>query len=77
MVTVSVVQAKTRLSELLDMVASGEEVVITRRGDPIANISAIQRPTKPLRSLQDFRDQMPAWSKSSAQLLQEMRDEEL
>ena len=77
MVTVSVVQAKARLSELLNRVVSGEEVVITRRGDPIAHLSAIQRPAKPLRSLRDFREKMPAWSKPSAQLLREMRDEEL
>lgn len=31
--------AKNRLSELLDLVEAGEEVVITRRGKPIARLA--------------------------------------
>jgi antitoxin (DNA-binding transcriptional repressor) of toxin-antitoxin stability system len=31
--------AKTRLSELLDRVERGEEIVITRRGRPVARLS--------------------------------------
>ncbi|MBF0461340.1 MAG: type II toxin-antitoxin system prevent-host-death family antitoxin [Magnetococcales bacterium] len=77
MQTVSVVQAKARLSELLDQVAAGEEVVITRRGNPVAHLSAVPKTTKPLCPLGDFRDKMPAWRKPSAQLLREMRDEAL
>lgn len=41
MVTVGVHEAKTNLSRLLQRVASGEEVIITRSGVPIARISAI------------------------------------
>lgn len=41
-VTVGVFDAKTRLSELVDQVArTGEEVVITRRGRPLARITPI------------------------------------
>jgi prevent-host-death family protein len=36
--SVGVHQAKTNLSQLLDDVASGEEVVITRRGRPAARL---------------------------------------
>lgn len=39
--SVGVHQAKTHLSRLLDDVASGEEVVITRRGEPCARLTAI------------------------------------
>ena len=39
MLTVTLVEAKTRLSELLDKVAAGEEVVITRHGRPAARIA--------------------------------------
>ena len=35
-------EAKTHLSRLLDDVASGEEVVITRRGEPAARLVAIR-----------------------------------
>ena len=48
MVTVSLAQAKARLSELLDKVEAGQEVVITRRGKAVAHLSAAVRPRKPL-----------------------------
>ena len=35
---VSVYEAKTHLSRLLDAVAAGEEVVITRNGQPVARL---------------------------------------
>lgn len=41
MVTVGVHEAKTHLSRLLQQVASGEEVVITRSGVPIARLCAV------------------------------------
>ena len=44
--SVGVREAKTHLSRLLDDVAAGEEVVITRRGQPAARLVAVevQRP---------------------------------
>lgn len=36
--SVGVHEAKTHLSELLDDVAAGEEVLITRRGEPAARL---------------------------------------
>jgi prevent-host-death family protein len=36
MKTVGAFEAKTHLSELLDLVAEGERVTITRRGTPVA-----------------------------------------
>ena len=42
MVTVNLAQAKARLSELLDKVEAGQEVVITRRGKAVA---VVRRPT--------------------------------
>ncbi len=44
--SVGVHEAKTHLSRLLDDVALGEEVVITRRGEPAARLVAIRRATK-------------------------------
>lgn len=34
-------EAKTHLSRLLERVAAGEEIVIDRRGEPIARLTAI------------------------------------
>jgi prevent-host-death family protein len=77
MVTVSLVQAKAHLSELLDKVEAGEKVVITRHGRPVAQLSSVVRPKLPLRPLAEFRARMPAWRKPSTALLREARDEAL
>ena len=37
----SISDAKTRLSELVDKVDHGEEIIITRRGRPVAKLSPI------------------------------------
>jgi prevent-host-death family protein len=78
MVTVSLVEAKAHLSELLDKVEGGETVIITRHGKPVANITAAAQPRRPIpiKELAEFRARMPRWRKSSAVLLREMRDEE-
>jgi prevent-host-death family protein len=44
---VSVYDAKTNLSRLLDRAASGEEVVITRNGRPVAKLVAATPVRKP------------------------------
>ena len=51
MLTVTLVEAKTRLSELLDKVASGEEVVITRHGKEVARLV----PVRPIHSREQAR----------------------
>jgi len=38
MITVGAFEAKTHLSALLDRVAGGEEVVITKHGKPVARL---------------------------------------
>ncbi len=79
MVTVNLAQAKAHLSELLDKVEAGEEIVVTRHGRPVARILAAARPKQPLPldELAAFRATMPRLGKSSAKLLREARDEEL
>ena len=75
MVTVTLVEAKSHLSELLDKVESGEEIAITRHGKVVARLSPASPPRKPLRSLAEFRARMPRLRKPSAILIREMRDE--
>jgi prevent-host-death family protein len=41
-ITVGVHEAKTTLSRLIDAAESGEEVVITRRGKPVAKLQPVQ-----------------------------------
>jgi prevent-host-death family protein len=45
MKTVNVHEAKTTLSRLLEEVERGETVVIARNGQPIAELTAIVKPT--------------------------------
>ncbi len=77
MVTDSLAQAKAHLSDLLDKVESGEEVVVTRRGRTVARILAAFRPKQPLPldELAAFRATMPRLRRPSAELLREARDE--
>ena len=49
MIKVGAFEAKTRLSSLLDRVAAGEEVVITKHGKPVAKLVGAQL-TDPARA---------------------------
>jgi len=77
MVTVNVAHAKAHLSELLDRVEAGEEVIITRHGKPVAQMCQMSSPKKPLDldKLAAFRATLPLQRRSSADVLREMRDE--
>ena len=77
MSTVTLADAKTHLSHLLDQVEAGEEVVITRRGLPVARISPVEKPKRPIKALAEFRTHMPSWRKPSTDLLRDLRDEGL
>ena len=44
---VGVLEAKNRLSELLEAAQRGEEVVITKRGEPIATLNAVRKRMSP------------------------------
>ncbi len=74
----SLAQAKAHLSELLNAVESGEEVVITRHGRPVARVVPaipLKQPL-PVQRLVELRHQVPAWKNSSAESLRELRDAE-
>ncbi len=77
MLRVNLAEAKARLSELLDKVETGEEVIITRRGREIARIRgvAVQKKPVPVDELEAFRATMPRMRTSSAKLLRQLRDE--
>jgi len=77
MVTVTLVEAKAHLSELLDKVETGENVVITRHGKPVAHLSAAAQIKQPVRSFAHVRAKLPRLRKPSAVRLREMRDESL
>lgn len=54
---IGIYDAKARLSELIDAVAAGGEVVITKRGKPVARLVAPEAPRKssPARAAKRIR----------------------
>lgn len=76
---VNATYARAHLSELLREVESGQELIITRRGQDTARLSKVtQRVPKepiPLAELAEFRAKMPKLRKPSSKLIREMRDE--
>lgn len=46
MITIGAFEAKTHLSSLLDRVAAGEEVLITKHGKPVARLSPATEATR-------------------------------
>ncbi len=77
MVTVNLTQAKARLSELLDKVEAGQDVLITRHGRAVACMSAAAGPKKPipLQELAEFRSTMPRLRRPAVESLRDLRDE--
>jgi prevent-host-death family protein len=47
MTNVGIFEAKNRLSELVERAARGEEIVITRRGEPLARLMPPRAPDAP------------------------------
>ncbi len=78
MLTVNLAHAKAHLSELLDKVEAGEEVIITRHGKPVAHMRQAVAPKEPLdlEALAALRATLPNWGRDSATLLRQMRDDE-
>lgn len=59
MTTVGVHEAKTHLSRLLQLVESGEEVVIERHGEPVARLVAAGSKRNPIFGYDEGRFVVP------------------
>ena len=73
---VSLADAKAHLSELVDRVEAGESIDITRRGKPVARLTAVARPRKRIDAtlLQSLTANMPPQAQGAADLVRSMRD---
>ncbi len=49
METVNIYDAKTRLSQLVDKAASGEDVVVSRNGKPLVRITRLVAPKRRIK----------------------------
>lgn len=72
----SVAETKAHLSEIIKRVESGEEVTITRRGEPVAMVGPVKKPAEAIdwKRIAEFRRTLPKSRMSAADLIREMRD---
>ncbi|MBU2644897.1 type II toxin-antitoxin system prevent-host-death family antitoxin [bacterium] len=77
MKTVSVREAREKIGSLLDAVSAGENIVITRRGKPVAQLTAVETEDISIRFADRtrFREQISSSQISSKKLIRKMRDE--
>ena len=77
---VGLAEAKAQLSALLDAVEAGEEVVITRRGQPVARVIPERHDpagaTDWVAQLRSLHQQQPGPRASAVELLRQLRDQE-
>lgn len=73
---ISLADAKAHLSELVDRVEAGDSIDITRRGKPVARLTAVTRPRKRIDAalLQALTATMPPQAQNAADLVRSMRD---
>lgn len=79
--THSVAEAKNKLPELIDRAISGEGVIITRHGRPVAELRAIPAPARPITAedldwLAARRVGRGRPKEDAGKLLSRMRDED-
>jgi prevent-host-death family protein len=76
--SISLADAKARLSELIDRAEAGEEICITRRGKPVARLLPAQRARKTIDvgAMRQVTDRMPQQPEDAAAFVRRMRDED-
>jgi prevent-host-death family protein len=75
---INVREARQHIGRLLDAVSAGEEVIITRRGKPVAKLLQFQEQGQeaaffPRRK--EFRESIPQALRSSTEEIRTIRDE--
>ncbi|GJD55319.1 type II toxin-antitoxin system Phd/YefM family antitoxin [Methylobacterium dankookense] len=76
MTRVSLAEAKAHLSALIDSVAAGDTVTITRRGKAVAQLTAAEQGLRPVdpEALRAVTETLPHADLSAGFLLREIRD---
>lgn len=74
--TVTLADAKTRLSELTELATQGETIVITKRGKPVAQVTKPTRAKKPvsLEALRALTSSLPRQPEGAGKFIRKMRD---
>jgi prevent-host-death family protein len=73
---ISLAEAKTHLSDLIDQVSKGEEVTITKRGKPVARLTPVQpkRIRIDAKALRAHTSTMTFQTQSAGDFIRAMRD---
>lgn len=73
---INLADVKAHLSEMVDRVEAGESIDITRRGKPVARLTAVIRPRKAIDAaqLQSLTASMPSQPQNAADLVRSLRD---
>ena len=76
--SINLADAKAHLSKLVERAAAGDTVRITRRGKPVAQITAVQTPRKRIdvSALRVMTDRMQMQQESARDLVPRLRDED-
>jgi antitoxin (DNA-binding transcriptional repressor) of toxin-antitoxin stability system len=69
------IDTSVTVSQLVNQVENGEEVMIIRHGKPIARLSPMPHITRPLQSRAELRAIQPQKSTSSLEVIQSLREE--
>ena len=79
----SVAEAQDRLPELIDRALKGEDVVITREGEPVVELKAVPKPKESKRVTKEALEWLDAHrikvtnpKMNAAELVRAMRDED-
>jgi prevent-host-death family protein len=77
--SMSIAEAKSQFSSVIDRAAAGEEVTITRHGKPVAKVVPVRPPRDPDRVREVFRQMAELRDREGATLgdlsWKELRDE--
>lgn len=75
MIVVSLTEARVRLSELISRAGNGETIQITRRGKPVAQITAMRRKPIDIALLRSVVERCPMQTESAGDFIRRMRDD--
>ena len=75
--TISLAEAKAHLSELAELAAAGETVVITKRGKPVVRLTRPEKPLQPvnLATLRNLTAGMPMQDEDAGEFMRTLRDD--
>ena len=78
MSNVSLAEAKAHLSELVERAAAGDRICITRRGRPVAQLTAVTGKRAPIdvAEMRALTDTMPVQTEPAGEMVRRMRDDD-